>query len=384
MGVRLRQIIRPAGVAYSGAVSSKPFNLAAGEWWQVPRVGNSRLSDVYATNPGGGQDKIMGGFSGACFDSSRKDLIVWGGGHTDYQGNEVYAFNLVTLVWRRKCNPSTPANNDGETNGDGSPASRHTYAGLNYNVARDSMVVAAGGYLAGPTGVRSNATWEFACSTETPNATAPGAWTRRDDCPTISPGSGPEPYMSMAFDSASGKYFTQHNRGFCRYDPSLSPGSQWTALTNFEGPAVTDEPVCVAPLSPSQIIWPSGADSGEVFGRRLDTNAYIGAETTGLPASGALNILDVTDPGCGWDPIAQRVIIWGGTATGGTDNRDVYSLNVGTKVITKVTGTGDIPTNPAAAGTFGRFAYLGAAAGYEGLWLLVNSTTTDCYFYRSS
>lgn len=371
---------------------AKPFDLAIGEWWQVPRVGNSQLADVYPTNPGGNQAAIISAWSGACVDTSRKDLLVWGGGHADYTGNEVYAFNFDSgsgnyLTWRRKTFPSTPLNNDAEQNADGSPASRHTYSGLNYHPSRDTMVVAAGGFLAGAGGVRSLVAWEFACTTESPNSAAPSAWTQKDTAPTIAPNGTPEPFMSMAYDATANKFYSQHNRGFTSFDPAASAGTQWTELTNFEGPAVADNTCAIAqaPTSPRQIIWPSVTDSGEAFGRRLDTNAYIGTETTGLPASGSINILDVADPGLLWEPNLLNMLLWGGTATGGTDNRDVYKLNLSTKAITRVAGTGDIPSAPTANGTFGRFAYLGGCgASYDGLCCLVNSTTGHVYFYRSS
>lgn len=364
---------------------AKPFDLAVGEWWQVPRVGNSHLADVYATpSPGGDQTAIMNEWSGGCVDTSRLDLLIWGGGHGGYAGNEVYAFELDNFVWRRKSFYSTPLNDNSESNADGSPAARHTYAGLCYDATRDTLVVAAGGFLAGPAGVRSNFPWEFNCTNETPNASAPGAWLQKDIAPDIPPDTV-QPFSSMAFDTATGKYYSQHQRGLARFSPGASPGSQWETLTTFEGSSVLDVPVAIAPISPSQIIWPSTVATGQCFGRRLDTNAYIGTEGGGLPVTGDLNILDVDSPGIGWEPVAQKMILWGGLATGGTDRRDVYKLDLGTKVVTRVAGSGDIPDAPSVNGTFGRWAYLGGCGlSYSGLWVLVNSTTSDVYFYRSS
>jgi|SRR5882672_748361 len=368
---------------------AKPFDLANGEWWQVPRVGNSQLADVYATpNPGGGQQGVMDKWSGGCIDTSRKDLLIFGGGHTDYTGNEVYAFNFDSgsgnyLTWRRKAYYSTPLNDDSEANADGSPASRHTYHGLIYQASRDRMLVMPGGFLAGPTGNRAIRTYEFDCSTESPNTAAPSAWTRLDDAPAISP-TAADPRCNVAYDSASAFFYTQHRRGLAKFNPAASPGSQYTALTNFEGPVIGDDSCAIAPIAPSQLIFTGTAASGQAFGRRLDTNAYIGSETTGLPATGSLNIFDVEVPGIAWDPVISCMVIWGGTATGGADNRDVYQLNLGTKIVTRIAGTGDTPGNPTANGTYGRWAYLGDIPGYEGLFILVNSTTTHVYFYRSS
>lgn len=367
----------------------KPFDLKVGEWWQVPRVGNSQLADVYATpNPGGGQQNVMATWSGACIDTKRKEMLIFGGGHTDYTGNEVYAFNFDPLsanylLWRVKAYYSTPLNNDAESNADGSPSSRHSYAGLAYSLVRDKMIVAPGGFLAGPSGNRAIWTWEFDCTTESPSTAAPSAWTRKDDAPAISP-SAADPRCNISYNAANGLYYCQHRRGLATFDPAAAAASQWVPLTNFEGPVIGDDSCAVAPLTPSQLIFTGTAASGQAFGRQLDTNAYIGSETTGLPVTGDINILDVAVPGIGWDPYAQRMVIWGGTATGGIDNRDVYSLNLTTKVVTRISGSGATPDNPTANGTFGRWACLGDIAGYEGLFILVNTTTSHVYFYRSS
>jgi hypothetical protein len=367
----------------------KPFSLAAHEWWQVPRVGNSRLSDVYSTPtpPGAtGPAAVISAWGGGCIDTLRRDLLIWGGGHNDYAGNEVYAFNVDTLVWRRKSlATASPANNGAETNADGSPAARHTYGALIYSAALDSMLVAAGPQGLAGSGNRSSTPWLFNCTNETPNAAAPGAWSFKDDAPTIGGGVNPNPFANVAYNPDDGFYYSQHLNGFTSFNPSASPGSQWNDFGGFESPLITDVPVCMALTTPRQIVWPLTLDAGEIFARRLDTKAYIGSETTGLPASGAINILDVAAPGIGWEPSLNQVVLWGGLATGGTDRRDVYFLDLATKAITRVAGTGDIPTAPAATGTFGRFASLsGCGAAYAGLWVLVNATTDDVYFYRAA
>jgi hypothetical protein len=356
-----------------------PFDLVAGQWWQVPRVGNSHLADVYS--PLGGP-QLMTAWGGACVDTSRKDLIVAGGGHADLTDNAVYAFNFETLVWRRKVSSSAvAANDDSEVNADGSPASRHTYDSLLYDVARDSVVFAPGGFLAGPGGIRSVRLWEFAASTENPSAALPSAWTRRDDHPS------PTPNAVMAFGPTSGLYFTQAgNDGLHSFNITAAPGSQWIQLTSFEGPNFSDNTVAVAPLTPNQITWVNTADSGDIWSRNLTTPyAYIGSESTGIGATGDINILDVTNPGMRWEPVLGKMLLWGGLATGGTDRRDTYRLDMTAKTVTRVAGTGDIPDAPQTNGTFGRWAYLGGCgANYSGLWVLVNNTTSDVFFFRSS
>ena len=46
-------------------------------------------------------------WSGGAYDSGRRRMLVWGGGHDDYWGNELYAFDLGTGTWQRITEPST-------------------------------------------------------------------------------------------------------------------------------------------------------------------------------------------------------------------------------------------------------------------------------------
>jgi hypothetical protein len=96
-------------------------------------------------------------------DTKRNRLILWGGGHNDYYGNEVYAFDLTTLQLTRLNHPSptAPLNNQScgpETLSDQTPNSRHTYSGLTYIASADKMFTVGGG-LAAQVGCLGNSTW---------------------------------------------------------------------------------------------------------------------------------------------------------------------------------------------------------------------------------
>jgi hypothetical protein len=70
-------------------------------------------------------------------------LIIYGGGHADYYGNEVYAFDLETRLWQRLTNPyTTPAFPiDEGIWPDGTPSVPHTYDQVDYHPATNSLVV---------------------------------------------------------------------------------------------------------------------------------------------------------------------------------------------------------------------------------------------------
>jgi hypothetical protein len=76
--------------------------------------------------------KIIEPWSGFGWDSNRGDLILYGGGHANYSGNDVYRWHSSTLTWERASLPSEIYNDpvsgfhaiDGV---DSAPSSAHTY-----------------------------------------------------------------------------------------------------------------------------------------------------------------------------------------------------------------------------------------------------------------
>ena len=361
---------------------AKPFDLAVGEWWKVPRVGNSRLADVYPSpNPGGNQAAIMDAWNGACVDTLRKNLLVWGGGHADYSGNELYAFDLVNFVWRRKTFPSTPDADDGETYADGSPTIGHTYSCLVYLPDLDKMLVGPGRQR-WDDGSSSTRAWLFDCSVESPDVAAPSAWAQQDAAPAAG-----NIYANLVYDPVTKLAYNQDGAGASGlqvFDPTKSPGNQWIELNTGGGSNVQSDSATCALTNPRRACF-HNAISGTLVVRRLDNFLYDGTEND-FGATGATAIFSAANhPGLAWDSGANKLVMWGGTLTGGTDNRDVYFLDFSTKVVTRVAGTGDIPDNPGPNGTFSRFQNLEACGeAWKGLNVLVNTTTSDVYFYRSS
>ncbi len=68
-------------------------------------------------------------------------LIIWGGGHAGYYGNEVYAFDLATQQWSRLTNPY-PNPVFPVTDGiwpDGTPSVPHTYGMVGYDPNTNSF-----------------------------------------------------------------------------------------------------------------------------------------------------------------------------------------------------------------------------------------------------
>lgn len=95
--------------------------------------------------------KIIAAWSSYGWDTRRGDLIIYGGGHGNYSGNDVYRWRSSTLKWERIALPSEvakiPAIDQGWLSFDGpdhSPVSAHTYDNNLYLPVVDRFVTFGG------------------------------------------------------------------------------------------------------------------------------------------------------------------------------------------------------------------------------------------------
>jgi hypothetical protein len=128
--------VRPAtGDALHARIADAP----EGSWL---KVNVNRYEEVWTPTaqraqvdgvPIGTPRKIIAAWSSMAWDSNRNQLIIWGGGHANYAGNEVYRFDAADLRWHRASLPSAvhaPFEDrrffavDGAMN---APISSHTY-----------------------------------------------------------------------------------------------------------------------------------------------------------------------------------------------------------------------------------------------------------------
>ena len=124
-------------------------------------------------------------WSGGAGDDEHHRLIVWGGGHSDYAGNEVSVLNLDgTPAWERFTSPTMPVpfvwdgkeweglkpyyvrlHDGGKYQPGASPSSRHTYNGLQY-VPYQNKLYSFGGSVANG-GFLSQEVWTLDMETKT-------------------------------------------------------------------------------------------------------------------------------------------------------------------------------------------------------------------------
>lgn len=96
---------------------------------------------------------IIDAWGGFAYDSNRGDLLIFGGGHADYCGNDIYRFRLSTLRWERagissqmtryQVSPTkqTAIPIDGLEN---APATSHMYDQLTFLPVADRMIYFGG------------------------------------------------------------------------------------------------------------------------------------------------------------------------------------------------------------------------------------------------
>jgi hypothetical protein len=86
-------------------------------------------------------------YSGAVFNSDANCMMIFGGGHGDYWGNEVWKLDMFTLKWTRMYEPSKygKLNNDkGCIVGDDKPYTRHSYDNMAYITTSKEMLMWSG------------------------------------------------------------------------------------------------------------------------------------------------------------------------------------------------------------------------------------------------
>ena len=350
--------------------SSNPIDaLTPGQWYQVP---DSHLSDVGFIWPAGveignGLSAIIANWSGGAYDTTRDRLIIWGGGHLGYAGNEIYAFDVNTLRWERVTDPSlhtdplgvlskTGEYPDANVNPDPSqPRSPHSYDYIQYIPSIDKFC--SFGIVAGFPGALSPRTHCFDFNSK--------QWERKNDALAFG-GS------FSAYDSTTG-YIWAHGTSngnspfLAEWDPSRDV---WTQRSNNYGPA--DYYMTAAIDTKRHKLVAVGA--GKIYAYDLTALGLI--PVVPLTTTGDTTIVNPKSPGFEYDSIIDKFVAWSGGA-------DVYTLDPDTWKWTRLTPTDTntvIPTDATLSGTYGRFRYIPS----KNAFVVVNSVNENVYIYKLS
>ena len=345
-------ILLPLQILF-GQNDSLLINLPIKAWYEHP---NSKIRPLCPTEPPeifqGTCDCacVIDDWCGGAYDQNHDKLIIWGGGHNDYYGNELYAFDLPTLSWELLTQPSMPASpqNCVEVLSDGRPNARHTYGGLAY-LTHVNLFFAHGGSLACGAGTSSKKTWTFNLNDKTwhdmqPTGTQP-SWDVLDEY--------------SVYDPVSQLVFLFWHSELFSYDYDQN---RWTKLDDHQisYPALS----CTIDSKRGLLVEVGRGFVAVHDIRNQNYNRQIW-NTTGGNA-----IVNAYAPGLAYDPIADRLIGWNGGA--------VYSLNMDTKIWDIIDAPGAPPRT--STGIFGRFRYL---PKYN-VFIAVTSVDRNVHFYKNT
>jgi hypothetical protein len=332
-------------LGFTTAWSAVPTSLG---WYQLP---DSKMQSVCPSNGFNGYDykfadncgSVTEAWGSAAFDDTRNRLVIWGGGHSDYSGNEIYTLDVNDLKFKRLTDPAPPppANDCPEALANGAqPNSRHTYDGITYMKNSDRLF-AIGGSKA-TCGYMSGSTWTFDFKAM--------KWQQMN--PTGS---------EVAHDPNTGVVFVHDGTSFYSYDFAKN------AYTTLIKDAPIDYHLTGTIDTKRQKMVMIG--HGEQWVIDISGKGY---KMEKLGSTGGSTVIDGTSPGLTYDPSEDRILSWDG-------GNSVFALNMDTKAWAQVT----YPNGPGAAienGTNGRWAYVPSLNGF----LVVNEAKNNAYTFKWS
>ena len=306
---------------------------------------------------------VINDWSGGMADSKRNRLLIWGGGHRGYFGNELYALDLARGEIVRLNDPSdvTGVNLDEcappERYKDGRPSSRHTYDGMTYVPHADKMFTLAGSGI--PCGYALRTTWTLDLA-----ALEWRAMMKADPYPTKASFG-----VVSDYDPVTKRVILNDGYNLWAYEVEadryvlLNDSNQTNAHIDYHMTGRVD------PERGLFIVVGGGTAAGggmQVF----DIRSGYAQQNWTSQVSGCDRLLAANSPGWAYDPDQERLVGWAG-------GDEVYVFDPESKRCTAKTFAGG-PGKQNENGTFGRFRYFAALR----LFAVVNDYRSNAFALR--
>lgn len=360
----VQSAVGPASSTVAAVIPSTENPSGVG-WHQIP---NTKLGAVCPPN----NDQyafrsncmnVIAAWSGGIADQKRNRMIIWGGGHNDYYGNELYALDLNQMSLARLNDPSPLAPGPAPLPciaelPDGKPNARHTYGGLSYVAHADRMYV-FGGILACTNGGGTNDTWTLDLETL--------KWTRMDGGTKSLPRTINGVVMSD-YDPNSKLVYLHNTRDFYSYDAQTNK----YARLQFDGREVSYHMSAVIdPVRELFVMFGGGPDgNGGVRVIRIGSRSNFQMQDWNSQVKGCEALQGSAYPGLAFDPVQRVIVGWAGGDT-------VYLFNPDTKSCSPLSYAGG-PGPQQPDGTHGRFRYFEKPDAFA----VVNAYDENAYVLR--
>jgi hypothetical protein len=350
---------------------------ASGVGWSGTAPGGAGNYTRVLTAWGGAIINTDGVYNGATWIPG-EFMILWGGGHTDYSGNEVYAFGPLfsdSAAWYRLRDPTIPAVNNLAYDGSGLPSSRHTYDQVVYvSDGTRKWMLTAGAAAMATGGGNAAGTSAFDFSVSAPNTNNP--WlTKADQSYNGGYTAVLDPATNVVWSSPSSVTSVVQT-----YDVTANTASAAFSKTH----TFTDAMSPSSALDTTRGIWATYSYNSagpttnlEAFRITSTSNDWYSISLTGASLPNATGTII-------YDAINDRFVVWaGGGKTFYTitpPGTSPYQGGNAWTVASVTPGSGSTPSAAQTNGTYGRFRYLvhGNWRGY----VLLNSDTGSVYYYK--
>ena len=390
----IRRVVAAALLVGCVTAPAQAQHPAPGSWQTLPNTSldQSKRADgaplLPLTLPGGTESGIAGvyAYSGGAFNATRDQiLIVRTGGHADWAGNQVLAFDIPERKWillqdysreypkyhgvpcRRAADgsfmdPPVPKGCSQATEPavniyrDGTPASLHTYGNQTYMPTVDAVLTAGG--LRWWDAEPANATW----------------WWKSDKGWISKASRRPGGYAGvMVWDPEAKLVWFRSSRELASYDPAADV---WQSRFSMQPGGNHTESSALALDPTGRKLYRFARKTAAPWGLRvIDLKNLSGKETT-LPTTGDTQVESVTGAGLVWDPDLAGLVAFGRSADG--KRGAIYSLDLSQNPAAwkrhDPPGSND-PPGPNTTGTWGRFAR------YEGRYYVTMSPKQDVWVF---
>jgi hypothetical protein len=323
-------------------------------WHELPDTElATRCPSVPEIQGNTGCSSVIIAWNGGVADLKRNRLIIWGGGHSDYFGNELYALDINRASLERITDPS-PVSNVGscpEAYIDGKPSSRHTYNGLVYVPELDAMF-SFGGSLSNCGGM-SEKIWKLELNGLVWTLMQPHRGDKILNAPGISADYDPNTHAVFFSDTAS----------FFRYDSATNNVKK---LADLHG--VDDHLTGV--IDPERKLFVMAGYPGQFWAIDIGPHSKYNPQDWSKKLRGCDPLLQAPDPGLAFDPVQHKIVGWAG-------GDPVYLLDLDQKTCTEQSFPGG-PGKAQQKGSFGRFRYFPAL----GVFVIVNDWKRNAFALR--